>query len=772
MTDIRQQLLEARQDVERARQRLQQERSRLSSRATISQTSGRAGVLQRQMATGTIAQQEQVVQQREQELKQVEQQLPGPEEYSDADALKIARKLYKAKVGVKNTRGKIRQYYKELRDNEDAAVESAVNDIERQLNMSIEPKLKAKIEEDVRKAVTGDIRLAELNDRLNIKLGNQTLDPSQLKSLNISEAIKANVLPTKFPPRTELVSGLSSRQSNMGVSSTVDYSSYSQISPAQKEGQSWLERYRQRVQETRFTGSPLARLGAGVQTSAIVEPIAFISSFVQSPKKTASSIVGATKEKANIFFKTSGTVFPNIGNVLRTEPQYATGYVGGLFALDRVPTVVVPKVVDTVRTFGKIEVPTEAVVAPEYFRGQSYPRIRKGQTAGELEREFQPSSQYGVTNLVGFSAAPKPIKGTIVLPSKSEIPGLYIAPKLSPMFLKIGGSAERSLIGVSPFPTLRPTSLLVRPTRVSLIGGVKRTQKRLAGKESAIKFFKEEAKPGEAYIPFIKTEKEAVVTPGTRLIGEASRLFFTFEGRKIPIYEFGTASGQKLEGTISIGEVSSYYKPPRSAPIISPYDILKVKGKDEIATYSSSSTPNKAKVSYFATASSSRGVVLSSVKPSYSIGPSSAVSYISPSSQSDIPPPPRPSYRAPPPPRPPTYRRERLSRILSRISEGKAQRSAYNVFVRRKGKEIKIASSLPYGRAIMTGIQRNLGDLSASFRLEEKGTTSLSDIAPRIPKTFGPSKAERGRIVQARGTRLSARSELVEIKRARRNKWF
>lgn len=89
---------------------------------------------------------------------------------------------------------------------------------------------------------------------------------------------------------------------------------------------------------------------------------------------------------------------------------------------------------------------------------------------------------------------------------------------------------------------------------------------------------------------------------------------------------------------------------------------------------------------------------------------------------------------------------------------------AYDVFVRRKGREIKIAEDLPIGRARKAGVSANLGTLAASFTLKESGLTSKEDIVFEVPKNiFYPSKRRANTYVQKRGTRLSARSEVTEI---------
>lgn len=103
---------------------------------------------------------------------------------------------------------------------------------------------------------------------------------------------------------------------------------------------------------------------------------------------------------------------------------------------------------------------------------------------------------------------------------------------------------------------------------------------------------------------------------------------------------------------------------------------------------------------------------------------------------------------------------------------------AYDVFIRRHGKEVKIASGLPLGLANKAGVTRNLQDLSRSFKLRPHGTTTIQDINYQIPgKLFRPSKREAGRIVQKAQFSLASVGERSEIKSARRRaskrvRWF
>lgn len=97
-------------------------------------------------------------------------------------------------------------------------------------------------------------------------------------------------------------------------------------------------------------------------------------------------------------------------------------------------------------------------------------------------------------------------------------------------------------------------------------------------------------------------------------------------------------------------------------------------------------------------------------------------------------------------------------------------RQAYNVLVGRGKKQKVIARGLPFGRAEKRGAEYNLGNITASFKLQAAGTTSLQDINYKLPSIFQASKREAGRIVQIARTRLSAYGEKTDILSAKRRK--
>ena len=231
---------------------------------------------------------------------------------------------------------------------------------------------------------------------------------------------------------------------------------------------------------------------------------------------------------------------------------------------------------DIFRVTGLRQLPIETIIAPEFFAGQTFPKIRRGQTAGELLGEFKPILP-GEIRPAGFTAAPKPFAlETEALRGTSEIPGVFQAPLVSPRFLRVA-SEETRFFGFSPFETFRPSIIRITPEEIRLAPGVSPGQIRLAPLKETQAFFgartrkgvfgqpvrvtgefEPRAERGVSFVPFIKTEKEAVIPFGTPLKITQQRFFVKFEGRRIPIFEFeaGRAIGTEARLLPTIEEVS------------------------------------------------------------------------------------------------------------------------------------------------------------------------------------------------------------------------
>lgn len=251
---------------------------------------------------------------------------------------------------------------------------------------------------------------------------------------------------------------------------------------------------------------------------ALVSPIETSKGVYQSIKSPISSVQ---------------SIQTSISETFQTNPSYAIGRGLGEYAIIKSPTLIT-KGSDYLRTMNLKQVSTTEIIAPEYFAGQTYPRIAKGQTAGQLLQEFKVQE-------FGYTATPKPFKATTTaLKGSSELPGVYQAPKLSPKFLGVSG--ESKVFSLRITDTLRPTAIKIYPESFQLTPGISYSQKTLGSYSSAKTFF-QSAPKGKSFVPFIKYEKESVIPYGSILQKTGKSTFFEFEGRKIPIFEYKTLGG-------------------------------------------------------------------------------------------------------------------------------------------------------------------------------------------------------------------------------------
>lgn len=220
------------------------------------------------------------------------------------------------------------------------------------------------------------------------------------------------------------------------------------------------------------------------------------------------------------------------------------------------------KITGYVRTFGKTYIPPEKIIAPEIFKGQTFPTIKRGQTAGQLKKEFyQPVQEIGeIGNKPRmFTATPTTFaKKTTVLKGSSELPGLYGAPRANPYFATT--NQKYKIFGVGNiFESNNPTLLRTNLNKLKYVGGVSSKTKSTISKTQAKTFLKTKAKEGTAYIPFIKTEKEAILTEGTKIIRTNSKFYTIYEGERAPIYQYNIIKGKGKIPTETIGKVNYLY---------------------------------------------------------------------------------------------------------------------------------------------------------------------------------------------------------------------
>lgn len=501
------------------------------------------------------------------------------------------------------------------------------------------------------------------------------------------------------------------------------------------------------------------------------------------------------------------------GRILGAEviPMGAGGYIGAKYA---------PKVMDYFKTKGRTEIPPERVITPEVLTGKTrFPEIR-GLSPPQKQiadiRLFK-AGKYAppITRLKGYTG-----KGELIYPEayqklpfkiqpggyhatgikfwkgdvkvtrgESQFAGLYTAPSISTYFLRTAGG-RYSLFGGKLFePYGKPGVAYIKPTRY-----VKGTK----------------GKPGEAFIPGIKPEVEAIVTEDTLLEFIGGRYYFKFGGRRVPVDMFKTTKGKiiiKPSTKIKIGQVGkagkilSSYKIPSSLPITTPgsyllasvisykpsykpsYDISYKPSKIKKVTpsYISGYKPSKSKptvYSYRPSGEPSRPTI-TSYKPSPTpskpgpIIPSYTPSRPRPSRPSYIIPPYRPSYVPGKPSytKPTTPRttlippiRRRVKPKIKKVIKGK-QRYQGQTKVKRKWTNVGKAG--PRMQTIKKTRQHVDRNIAASVRIMDVRSNKAIKLKPSPKFRLSKSKRYGGTVlVEKRKYRLDTKGEGRQIKAA------
>jgi len=501
----------------------------------------------------------------------------------------------------------------------------------------------------------------------------------------------------------------------------------------------------------------LAPFKAGAISTALgfASPFVHLTSAAINPIDTATALKGSLSDPKG----TGKAIKSSLVTSFQTDPSFATGALLGEVALLKAPTGIT-KTTDFVRTGRLSEVPTSSVVAPEFFKGQTFPLIKKGQTAGELLKEFKIEG-------AGFTASPKPFaKTTIAGEGSSEIAGVFQAPKVSPRFLRVGGE-ERPLLSLSITDTLRPTVTRTTPTDFKLAVGVSPKQSKLAGIKQSKTFIETKAPKGQSTIPFIKTEKESIITAGTELKKTGSNVFFEFEGRKVPIKEFealgdakniGKVKGRKKISTIEEVSASSSRGRIGQRGVISPLEIVS-SSKGLRSSSRGGSSSRGVSSSGRSMASSGKSVISSSIPSRISSSPLRP----SPSSISSILSSRGISSRGSSSGRGSISGRPIITPVVPiKLSKPKKQTKEtsdiFGVSVRRRGKFKSIGKGLSLKKALSVGKGRVEKTLAATFRIEGNGKGLTTPTGFRTKGTKGGIL-----FIEKRGRRLSTGGETREI---------
>ena len=257
------------------------------------------------------------------------------------------------------------------------------------------------------------------------------------------------------------------------------------------------------------------------------------------------------------------------------------------------------KISDLIRFRGKEFIPPEKVIKKEVIEGKETFPSPKLQEGSALVKEFKTSPytkaiDSEVKGVRGFHATAQAggirglgkglqVHGEVARPH--DMPGMYIAPSISPHFLRTGEEAVEY--------TLLPRVSFKRPGVI--LAGVKDVERLPPGLRRNIpkaqEFMLKKAERGKAYVTpefeMGKPEAEAVITPETKmvnvrgrgLLGGKYKYYTEWKGKKIPIYELQAegvevatrARGRLLErfktSSKSMKEYSQEYafKPERRA---------------------------------------------------------------------------------------------------------------------------------------------------------------------------------------------------------------
>lgn len=413
-------------------------------------------------------------------------------------------------------------------------------------------------------------------------------------------------------------------------------------------------------------------------------------------------------------------------------------------------------------------------------------------------------------------------KNTEVEAGLSETPGIYVSPKISPLFLRIKGF-ELENYNITIFPNLRPGqpiayriagSVKTTPSSVIKLFGnkqlIKSVSKRSAEQIAGNKAFSELPK-GFAYVSpqFTlkqKVEAEAVIPVGNILTKTSPKTYYsTFRGTAFKIEQYKILSKRELSGlskksledlakqgsnTLAKIKTNTYYNQyyissrPSSVflplnfgtffeekervPLREPSRVISSSLRNVGEPYTSSfyrepvfSTPSRI--------TSSSGSSGSSVGSNYTPPSSSTPNYTVPSTPPYTPPssPPSSPYSPLRPSVPKTFIKQKNN--FTEARKGSVLGQAFRVQTKKGGKIVTLKERFTYEDAVNYGA--NIADRTAraSFRVvEAEGFARQIGISPSRTK-FRLSKQKNGFYVEPEKLRLNVRSERYEVSMGKLN---
>lgn len=302
------------------------------------------------------------------------------------------------------------------------------------------------------------------------------------------------------------------------------------------------------------------------------------ASTVTSPVKT----MGMLGTVLQTTFESPSKALYGAGEVItKTSPQtraFYTGQLVGSYTAFKVAGKTITKSYDIWRTRGlkKIDPPVSKEVLKYYeTKGKTGDMFPSAPTKTHLSYFMHPRKGLRLPSVpkglekkgFGFHATGKPLKSTVVSEKYGQV--FFSGKGVSVNFLRIPHGYTK--------PTFMPR--FGRPTvyagyfdKVVPLKAVKELRLPSGGRYYV---FPKPTTPGVAYLPLRKTEVEAVLQPGTKMVPVAKRFYFKLGGRRVPIVEqVFTAQKDFSTRPLFISKATPKYQsilPSPYAPVISSY---------------------------------------------------------------------------------------------------------------------------------------------------------------------------------------------------------
>lgn len=323
--------------------------------------------------------------------------------------------------------------------------------------------------------------------------------------------------------------------------------------------------------------------GAGVVggTLAKVTKVAKVPGYAKAVSVTGKAVtvgLGATYVGvvgARVKAAPEGARATEFGKILAEDvvPMIAGGYIGagivkgaGARKIRReykerpIEEYVIPEVLSGKKTFPE---------SPAYGYKGKVKRLTDAEKVLKQQFDVKVFREKGVAYHATGGQFYKPGKVIEIQKGKAELEGLYVAPSVSPYFLRTGKGYK--LYGAPK----KPGVLEITPEAFK----VKRTTPTGVKTKAGRYEFAGELKPGEAYVTGVKPEIEAVIPYKTKtgLAVEKGKYYFEYKGQPVPIDVAKTVFGKKV--TVKPSAVSEqFFKPSYSTsyagvgayPIVTP----------------------------------------------------------------------------------------------------------------------------------------------------------------------------------------------------------